>query len=179
VLAHASRASTLLEAVKVARHLLTIAPEQRRDPDIRYILSKAAQSRGQPREVAFSVMREHMGSAGADLLYDLMLRKPALEAEARTALSDLQRRGEFSPALAIAYDLHFARSCSDRLPLLPTAAELGDERSVTELVSLSSKPPECRRRRRVVCKPRCGQEAKAFIQTIERISQRLKARSTG
>lgn len=175
VLAHASRGTTLIDAVEAAKHLFDVAPEQRRDPDIRYILTKAAQGKAPESEAAFSVMREHMGTSGADVLYDLMLRKPSLDKQARTALADLRRRGQFSPALAIAYDLRFARSCSGRLPLLPRAAELGDERSTMVLVALSSKPPECRRRRRVVCKPRCEQEAKDFIQTIERISERLQA----
>jgi hypothetical protein len=172
VLAYASRANTLVEAVETAKRLLKVAPEQRRDSDIRYIISKAAQGKGKASEKAFSVLRDHMGSAGADLLYDLMLRKPTLASRAGAALILMRKRKQFSSALAIAYDLRYAPSCKSRLPLLARAEKLGDERSITVLAGLTRKSPKCGKRKRALCKAQCEQEAKQFIKTIERITLR-------
>jgi serine/threonine-protein kinase len=175
VLAHASRASELPQAVLAIKRLLSAAPDQRRDADVRYIVAKAAEDKGPAAAAAFDVMSRDMGTAGPDLLYDLMLRKPAIAAEARAALAELRARAQFSPALAIAYDLRFARGCAARLGLLERAEKLGDERSLTVLSSLASKPPKCGRRGRPPCKARCEAEAKAFLTSVESISTRLRA----
>ncbi|MBN1612798.1 MAG: serine/threonine protein kinase [Polyangiaceae bacterium] len=179
VLAYASRASTLADAVETVKGLLTVAPEQGRDPEIRYIVSKAAQSGGRAADLAFAVMHQYMGSAGADLLYDLALRKPALESRASGLLAELRRKKKLSAALSIAYDLRFAPSCSARLRLLPRAAELGDERSVALLAALSTKPTDCRKKKRTACKVPCEQEAKQFRQTIDQIARRPRATGNG
>ena len=177
VLAYASRANTLVDAIQTAKRLLKVAPEQRQDPDIRYIISKAAQGKKKVSKVAFSVLRDHMGSAGADLLYDLMLRRPAFASRASAALIQMRKRSQFSSALAIAYDLRFARSCKSRLRLLPRAEKLGDDRSITVLAGLARKSPKCRKRNRALCKAQCEQEAKQFLETIERITLRQQAAS--
>jgi tRNA A-37 threonylcarbamoyl transferase component Bud32 len=179
VLAYASRASTLADAVETTKSLLTVAPEQGRDPEIRYIVSKAAQTGGRTADLAIGVMREHMGSVGADLLYDLALRKPALEARVGGLLAELRRQKKVSSALSIAYDLRYASSCGARLRLLPRAAELGDERSVAILAALSTKPTDCRKKKRAVCKVPCEQEAKQFLRTIDLITRRPRAPVNG
>jgi tRNA A-37 threonylcarbamoyl transferase component Bud32 len=175
VLAYASRASTLADAVETTKGLLTVAPEQSHDPEIRYIVSKAAQTSGRAADLAFAVMRQYMGSAGADLLYDLALRKPTLESRASGLLAELRREKKLSAALSIAYDLRYAATCSARLRLLPRAAELGDERSVAVLAVLSTRPVDCRKKRRAVCKIPCEQEAKQFRHTIDLIARRPRA----
>ena len=179
VLAYASRASTLAEAVETTKGLLTVAPEQSHDPEIRYIVSKAAQTSGRAADLAFAVMRQYMGNAGADLLYDLALRKPTLESRAGGLLAELRREKKLSAALSIAYDLRYAPSCSARLRLLSRAAELGDERSVAVLAALSTKPVDCRKKRRTVCKVPCEQEAKQFRHTIDLIARRPRATGNG
>jgi hypothetical protein len=179
VLAYASRASTLAEAVEATKGLLTVAPEEGRDPEIRYIVSKAAQVGGRAADLAFAVMRQYMGSAGADLLYELALRKPSLEPRASGLLAELRRQKKLSAALSIAYDLRFASSCSARLRLLPRAAKLGDERSVAVLAALSTKPTNCGKKKRTACKVPCEQEAKEFLQTIDLISRRPRATGNG
>jgi hypothetical protein len=172
VLAYASRANTLVDAVETTKRLLKVAPEQRQDADLRYIIGKAAQAKGKVSDKAFSVLQDHMGSAGADLLYDLMLRKPALASRAGAALIQMRKRKQFSSALAIAYDLRHAPTCKSRLPLLPRAEKLGDERSIAVLAGLTRKSSKCGKRRRALCKAQCEQEAKQFLKTIERITLR-------
>lgn len=176
-MAYASKANTLVEALQTAKRLLAIAPERRLDPDLRYIIGVAAERKGAASALAFELMSDHMGSAGADLLYDLLLKKPALETRAKKALADARREQKFSSALAIAYDLRFAQGCPARLALLPRALELGDERSVLVLTTLVSKPANCRKARRG-CRAQCEKEAPAFEEAIDRIKLRLRTSSS-
>ncbi|HKO90512.1 MAG TPA: hypothetical protein VJU61_05135, partial [Polyangiaceae bacterium] len=172
----ASRSETLLEAMETTRRLLLIAPEKQADADLRYIISRAASAKGKASELAFVVMSQHMGKAGADLLYDMMLRRPELETRAKIALESLRGSSLFSPALAIAYDLRFAPSCASRLGLLPRARELGDERSAQVLASLIRRPAGCRKTRRNPCRSRCGNEFYEFSETIRQIRARPPAK---
>jgi serine/threonine protein kinase len=173
MLAFASKQDRLIEAVEAARRLLLIAPEMQDDAQLHYIVSRAADDRGTTSELAFVVMSQHMGKAGADLLYELMLRRPELDTRAKIALESLRRSSLFSPALAIAYDLRFAPSCASRLGLLPRAQDFGDERTVNQLTAMSRKPVGCRKTSRRPCKARCAEEARAFIETARKIYARL------
>jgi serine/threonine-protein kinase len=172
VLAFASNPDTLLEAVEATRRLLSSAPDQQDDKDLRYIVSRAANDKGKASELAFVVMSQHMGKAGADLLYDLMLQRPELETRAKIALESSRRASQFSPALAIAYDLRFAPSCASRLGLLPRAQEFGDERSAQQLLALSRRPQGCKRTKTRLCKAPCGDESRAFVDTVRKIYAR-------
>lgn len=173
VLAFAGKNATLLEAMETTRRLLLIAPEKQKDSDLRYIVSRAANERGKASELAFVVMSQQMGEAGADLLYDLMLRRPELETRAKIALESLRGSSLFSPALAIAYDLRFALSCASRVSLLPRAREHGDERSAQVLASLIRRPPGCRKTRRNPCRSRCSSEFYEFSDAIRQIRARV------
>lgn len=175
VLAYASKSDKLIEAVEATRRLLIVSPEAQDDRDLQYVVSRAANDKGKASELAFVVMSQHMGRAGADLLYDLMLRRPELETRAKIALESLRRSSQFSPALAIAYDLRFAPSCASRLGLLPRAREFGDERSATLLSSLSRRPPGCRKTARRPCKAPCTAESRAFVDTVRKIYARQAA----
>jgi len=172
VLAFASKSETLIEAMEATRRLLLVAPEKQADSDLRYIVSRAANDRGKASELAFVVMSQHMGKAGADLLYDLMLRRPELETRAKIALESLRGSSQFSPALAIAYDLRFALSCASRVSLLPRAREYGDERSAQVLASLIRRPQGCRKTRRNPCRSRCSQQFYEFSDAIREIRSR-------
>jgi hypothetical protein len=175
VLAFATKKDTLIEAVETTRRLLSIAPESADDRDLHYIVSRAADDKGKASELAFVVMSQHMGRAGADLLYDLMLRRPELETRVKIALESLRRTSQFSPALAIAYDLRFAPSCASRLGLLPRAREFGDDRSAQLLGNLSRRPPGCKKTARRPCRARCGAESRAFMDTVRKIYAREAA----
>ncbi len=176
VLAFASKSETLIEAVEATRRLLSIAPEERDDKDLRYIVSRAANDRGKASELAFVVMSQHMGKTGADLLYDLMLQRSELETRAKIALESSRRASQFSPALAIAYDLRFAPSCASRLGLLPRAQEFGDDRSAQQLINLSRRPPNCKKTKTRLCRSKCGDESRQFIDTARKIYSRLSSR---
>jgi serine/threonine protein kinase len=179
VLAFASKSDTLIEAVEATRRLLGIAPEQQADSNVRYVITHAANDKGKASELAFVVMSQHMGKAGADLLYDLMMQRPELESRARLALESARRSGQFSPALAIAYDLRLAPSCASRLVLLPRAQEFGDERSAQQLIELSRRPPNCKRTRTRPCHSRCPDESRFFIDTGRKIYAKVAARKSG
>jgi len=169
VLAFASRSETLLEAMEATRRLLLVAPEKQADADLRYIVSRAANDRRKASELAFVVMSQQMGKAGADLLYELMLRRPELETRAKIALESLRGNRQVSPALAIAYDLRFALSCASRVSLLPRAREYGDERSAQVLGNLIRRPVGCRKTRRNPCRSRCSEQFYEFSDAIRQI----------
>jgi hypothetical protein len=172
VMAFASRSNRLLEAVEATRRLLLIAPERETDPDLHYLVRQAASESGKASELAFVVMSQHMGKAGADLLYALMLDRPEFSTRAKIALESLRRGGRFSPELAIAYDLRFAPSCGTRLGLLPRALELGDRRSAHILSGLARRPPGCKTTKQRTCKPRCADEAKQFARAAQALYER-------
>jgi serine/threonine protein kinase len=176
MLAFASKSDTLIEAIEATRRLLLVAPDKRDDADVRYIVSRAANDRGKAAELAFVVMSQHMGKSGADLLYDLMLQRPELETRSKIALETSRRASQFSPALAIAYDLRFAPSCASRLGLLPRAQEFGDERSAQQLVALGRRPPDCKKTKTRPCNSRCPDESRAFLDAARKIHARLAQR---
>jgi hypothetical protein len=176
MLAFASKSDALIEAIEATRRLLLVAPEERDDADVRYIVSRAAASGGKAAELAFVVMSQHMGKTGADVLYDLMLQRPELETRAKIALETSRRASQFSPALAIAYDLRFAPSCASRVVLLPRAQEFGDDRSAQQLIVLGRRPPDCKKTKTRLCNPRCPDESRAFLETARKIHVRLSQR---
>jgi hypothetical protein len=178
-IALASKGDTLEEALETSKALLTVAPNRSRDPEVRYVVTRATERGGLAAELAFNILSEQMGQQGADLLYDWMLRKPALEARTKQALRAARRNDHFSLALSIAYDLRFAPSCSARLALLPRAAEFGDERSITVLSGLAAKPSNCKRTRTRRCRAICDAEAPRFFETMQKIARRLRAQAKG
>jgi hypothetical protein len=178
MLAFASKSDTLIEAIEATRRLLIVAPDERDDTDVRYIVSRAAVDRGKAAELAFVVMSQHMDKTGADLLYSLMLQRPELETRAKIALEASRRASQFSPALAIAYDLRFAPTCASRVGLLPRAQEFGDDRSAQQLILMSRRPPDCKKTKTRLCLSRCPDESRAFADTVRKIYARLAQRKS-
>lgn len=174
-LAHASRSSGLVDAVRSIERLLSVSPERGNDPDLRVIMTKAASMEGDTSRAAFRALSRGMGSTGPDLLYDFVLNKPELAERAKERLSRPSVRQLFSPELAIAYDLRFAPSCASRLDLLERADERGDQRTINVLSALVSKPPKCGRRGQPPCKVRCQRDAERLSRSIDVISRRLRA----
>jgi tRNA A-37 threonylcarbamoyl transferase component Bud32 len=174
VLAHASRSSGLADAVRSIEDLLRVSPARTSDADVRFILGKAAASDGDASRAAFRLMGRGMGSAGPDLLYEMMLKKPALSERAKDRLARPSVRKLFSPELAIAYELRFAPSCASRLRLLDRAGQVGDQRSINVLSALVSKPAKCGRRGRPPCFAPCEREAEPLSRSLHAISQRLR-----
>jgi hypothetical protein len=175
----ASKTDTLDESLQHAKRMLEVAPALSLDREVRFIVTRATERGGKTAELAFDVLSSSMGYTGADLLYDLMLRRPELETRTKQALREARKQNHVSPALAMAFDLRFAPSCAARLTLLPRAAEVGDDRSINVLSSLASKPQGCRRTRYRPCRPRCDAESGQFWQTVNRINQRQRSRTKG
>jgi hypothetical protein len=119
-------------------------------------------------------MSELMGSRGPDMIYDMMLERPALAQQAKFRLTRFRVRRLFSPQLSIAYDLRFFETCAGRISLLPRANEIGDQRSLNVLASLATPPASCGRNNSR-CMPACPREAAAFSRSMEIITQRLRA----
>ncbi len=173
VLAFASRATGLADAMAIAQRLFDAAPERAYDPDLRFLVRKAAVTPGQASKLALGAMADHMGSAGPDLLYDLWVNQPKVAKRAAAFLTQPRVRAKASPALKVALELRDATSCADRLPLLQRAAELGDNRAAALLSPLTISPRRgCGRSRREACPPPCPEEAGAIRASIARIMSR-------
>jgi hypothetical protein len=173
VIAFASRSTGLADAMVVATRLFDAAPEQAADDDLRFLVKKAAGTPGETSKLAFGALTEHMGGAGPDLLYEMMLGDAKTSQQAREALASAPVRSRASPALAVAYELRLASTCSAKVPLLSRAAELGDERTISILSPLATGARRgCGRRKREPCPPPSAEEAKRFNETIARIVAR-------
>jgi serine/threonine protein kinase len=173
VIAFASRSTGLADAMVVATRLFDAAPEQAADEDLRFLVKKAAGTPGDTSKLAFAALTEHMGSAGPDLLYELMLNDVKTSQHARELLATTAVRSRASPALLVAYELRLTNSCSAKVPLLPRAAELGDDRTISILSPLATGARKgCGRRKREPCPPPCAEEAKRFNEAIARIVAR-------
>jgi tRNA A-37 threonylcarbamoyl transferase component Bud32 len=169
------RSSELADAVRTLERLLAQSPDRANDPMVRSTLSRAALTAGEPSDEAFRVMSTRMGSKGPDLLYDLMLGEPVLAERAKYQLRRFRVRKQFTPALAIAYDLRFSTNCGSRYSLLDRANEVGDQRSIETLSALLGKPEKCGGPVGLPCLPHCQRESIAFARSIESIAKRLRA----
>jgi hypothetical protein len=175
VLAHASRAAELADAMLVARRLFQTAPEEAKNPDLQYLVQRAAETPGPPAEFAWKMLTEDMGPYGPDVLYALTLTKPKLADRAERLLGDPVVRQRTSPALAIARELRSAPSCAARLPLLERAVQMGDERALAVLAGLSTGTKRgCGKNKRKPCPAACPEQVDPFRAAIGKLSQRLK-----
>ncbi|HMA93796.1 MAG TPA: hypothetical protein VKP30_13995, partial [Polyangiaceae bacterium] len=176
VLGHASRAAELGKAMSAARRLFQAAPQETASNDLQYLIVRAAESRGEPADLAWKMLAEDMGTVGADLLYSMTLTKPRLADRAEQLLASPAMATKISPALGIARELRQASSCAQRLPLLERAVEVGDERAIMALGALSTGASKgCGKNKRKACLPACPEQAEQFRSAMNRISSRLKA----
>jgi serine/threonine-protein kinase len=173
VIAYASRSTGLADAMAVATKLFDVAPEYTTDSDLRFLVKKAAGVPGQTSKLAWDAMTQHMGSAGPDLLYELMLNDPKTTRQAQALLATQAVRQRATPALSVAYDLRQANTCSAKVPLLTRVAELGDDRSIALLAPLATGSKKgCGKKKKEPCPAPCADEAKKFNEAISRIVAR-------
>jgi hypothetical protein len=173
VIAFASRSTGLADAMSVATRLFDAAPESTADPDLRFLVKRGAATAGQASKLAFDAMTGHMGSAGPDLLYEIMLNDVKTSKQAQSVLSTHAVRDRASPALLVAYDLRGTSSCSAKVPFLTRAAELGDERTIAILAPLATGAKKgCGKRKKEPCPAPCAEEARKFNEAISRIVAR-------
>ncbi len=166
----ASRASGMNDSLKTLERLFALAPQIVNDADLQRMVMQMTRSRG-ASSGAFDLLGNHMGAVGADILYKLALTRPKQKDQALKTLAKPKVREHFSPALQIAYDLRYEKSCKARLPLLPRAKQMGDERAVRVLKLLATPLSKCAKK---PCKPTCPQEATTFLATAEAIGKRLQ-----
>ncbi|HEX2735202.1 MAG TPA: serine/threonine-protein kinase [Polyangiaceae bacterium] len=175
-MSQASRSSGLSDAAMTLQRLFTLSPQSTNDTDLQYMVMQMARTQGDASRRALKLLTSSMGNVGPDLLYKLSLshgdqRDPALK-----ALASGDARKHFSPALAIAYELQYAESCSARLPLLPRAQQLGDERAIRILTPLATdKPKGCGPKKNLPCKATCTKQAAEYLKTVDVIAARLRA----
>lgn len=173
VFAFASRSTGLTDAMAIMQRLFDVSPEETRDSDLKFLLRRAANSPGESSILAFSTMTEHMGAAGPDQLYELMITNSRLSKRADELLASEELQAIASPALKIAYELRKAPSCAARLPLLDRAAELGDLRTVALLSPLTiGSKKGCGRYKRSPCFAPCAAEARQYTEAANRIMAR-------
>jgi serine/threonine protein kinase len=174
LLAFASRANGLVDAMTFAKRLFEIAPDQALDSDLRFLVKRAASTPGQATNLAFPLMTESMGSAGPDLLYELTVTDARAAARADGLLATPDVRARATPALLIAYELRKAATCAARVPLLDRAIEVGDERSVAILQPLGvSSKRGCGKKKRMPCPAACPAEAERYLDAVSKIKARL------
>jgi hypothetical protein len=174
-MAFASRATGRADAMAVARRLFLISPEARQDKDMKVLVTRGAETPGEASKIAFELMTEHMGTAGPDLLYEIMLTRPSIAKRAREYLAMPAIREKATPALKIAYDLRKAADCKARLPLLGRAAQLGDERALGVLQPLVVGTKKgCGKWKNLPCPAPCAAQASEYQVAISSIAKRLR-----
>jgi serine/threonine protein kinase len=173
IFAFASRSTGLTDAMAIMQRLFDVAPEETRDNDLKFLLRRAANVPGETSILAFSTMTEHMGAAGPDQLYELMITNSRLSKRADELIASEAVQAFASPALKIAYELRKAPTCAARLPLLDRAAELGDLRTVAFLSPLTiGSKKGCGRWKRSPCLAPCAAEARQYAEAVNRIMAR-------
>lgn len=103
---------------------------------------RAAANHAETGNLAISIAERHLGSVGADMLYDIWVATKAKNEQttlAKSLLESPEMKTKFSPALRVAMSLRDARSCTDYKKLLPEATLHGDTRSTRVLQKLTVK----------------------------------------
>ncbi len=173
LLAFASRATGLADAMVTAKKLLRVAPEKRDSEALGLIVQRAAKTGGNAAELALELMRSGLGSAGADLLYQLEKSGAKVAPKAKELLRSKEVLEAASPALRVLLELEGAKSCEDRLPLLDRAKSLGDDRSAALLASLAKGTKTgCGKGKTKPCPAPCKDQSKAYWEAIDAISAR-------
>ncbi len=173
VLAYASRADTLDRSLVTISELLQLDPGANKDSDVVFILKKGLLLKGKPYAAAASAVRNHMGTEGAELLYQLMSERPEHRARLKELFQELRKTKRAAANVLIAYDLRYAPSCQARVPLLERAEQDGDIRSLHQLQALSTAPKKCGWGR--TCYPPCKAEAERFRKSAKVIARRLES----
>lgn len=133
----------MANAVTTLERLLKVAPSAAADRElvdaIVDLSQRITQLDGPAPDRLFDLIAHEMGTAGGDLLYELMTTKGGSRAAKRAEdlLRDAGLRGRASPAMRIAYELRSAKRCDDKVALLARAASDGDGRTLGQLQLLN------------------------------------------
>ena len=174
----ASRATGLFDAMVTAERLLSIEPERRDNETLALIIRRAANTPGKASDLAFEIMTNRLGSAGADLLQVIAKSADKASERAKKALSLSEVRAQMSPALRIAIELDEAGSCEARLPLLHRATYLGDLRSSSILAPLArGSKTGCGKWKNKPCPAPCQAQSKEYLDAAISIQKRASQTS--
>ena len=137
--AHAGKGDTKA-ALADAAQWLAVDPAAQGDGQLQEILRSAVASR-EDEAAAFALLESgRMGSAGADLLYDLAYggsAGPQAQSHAKRSLAHADVMKYASVELQLAEGLRSAKECEAKKKLLDAVASQGDARSLAVLESLA------------------------------------------
>lgn len=125
-------------AVDAARVALALDPKLNESPVIAGALFRAAQA-PTASDSSFRLLKGVMGSAGADIIYDLHETpnvKPYVKKQAADFLSSEEVKLVASPGLLLVLELAKAKDCAAVEPLVKKAAIVGDRRALPALHAL-------------------------------------------
>ncbi len=171
VLAWASRADTLDRSAEAIARLLDVDDASQEDADVLFILKKALRSQGRAFQVAAAAIKNQLGPAGAEVVFQVMSEHPEQRTRLKGLFQELRQAEKASQEVLVAYDLRYASSCKARLEFLERAELHGDTRSLVQLKALSTAPKRCGWGR--TCYPPCRAEAERFQRSAEVIRKRL------
>jgi hypothetical protein len=136
------RDGDLASGLRTLRHLLEVAPDARADRDVQQAMVELTNGPPEVATDAFDVARTRMGSAGADLIFDLSQNATGKYAKdhAASALDDQALMKTASRALIVADDLRRKNPCQRRASIAKAAAE-GDARAVPFLKQMTATRP--------------------------------------
>lgn len=176
LLAFASRATGLADAMVTTDRLLDVAPEKRDSTNLGVIVLRAAKTPGNASELAFELMQKKLGASGADLLYQLANGSGDNATRAAELLESDEVQSNMSPALRVLLELEDAETCEGRLPYLDRAANLGDHRSATLLIPLAKgSKTGCGKWKNRPCPAKCKNESKQYWEAVVAIQRRAGA----
>jgi serine/threonine-protein kinase len=123
------------EAVDSARVALALDPKLNENPKIAGALFRSAQS-AVARQASFRLLKGAMGTAGANIIFDLA-HMPGLNAQvtmqAKQLLETDEVRAAAEPPLLLALDLEKSPDCERAKELVKSAALVGDKRALGAL----------------------------------------------
>ncbi len=135
-----TRTGDLVTAVRDYERALDKDSSLKKDPVVLEDLRKAAED-SRSSQAALDIAAGPLGSAGADIIYDVAMsgkvRKPLAE-HAKELLDRDSVKAKASPALRVALDLRNTKKCTELKELLPRVKKEGDRRSLAKLKRLKS-----------------------------------------
>jgi len=160
-------------AVAAVGKALAADPKANEQPVASSVLAASVRKRD-TADAAFELLRGPMGAPGAAVVYDLSI-DPTLRQQLRARAEEWVRSDAFKKVAApediIASGLRYAKSCSERYDLLPSAAEHGGRRAL-DYLNIAKSRGGCGRRGRDDCFP-CLRKDNALKDAISAIETRL------
>lgn len=153
--------------------LLDVEPSAAQDREIKNAiietLMRIMVGEGPDAEKLFGIIQGKMGTAGPDVLYELVTTRGGSRAAKRAEeiLRDEGVRARGTPALRLVYDLRAARSCEEKVALFDRAKTDADRRALGLLQLLNQ---ECSRRSGECCL----HNDPGLKATIEAVKERLR-----